>query len=459
MKKRVCSLLLALMMCGLLTAQASAASSGSPAVTNARNGVVRVVMTYDINVYDPESGDHIGTVQGYSNGSAFGVGTTGKETDVFVTNRHVVTEEDGLEEIQQGIIVYFQYQITGYYILLDNYAYNSETFTLDTSRAVPCTVIYLGEGDDADIAVLKAAENVSGRVALPLLDDEDSLQVTDGVSSLGYPSVSDGATSESYLLAGVDDVTVNSGAVSRFYDSIAVTDINSGAITGHVIQHDAAINGGNSGGPLVDANGTVVGINTYTYHGGSQAVSNSYYALRISYAKNALDSLGIRYDVYKSATVPAWAIAAAAVAVLAVILVVVLVLVRKKGPAQASGGDIPKFMADPAPTPELRIQGQSGAFAGRRFAINGQVRIGRDPGSNDLVYPDGTPGISGRHCVVTLSSGQVTLTDLGSSYGTFLSGGQKLVPNQPVTLRVGGSFYLGSEKESFVITGKGGSLS
>lgn len=455
MKKRVYSLLLALMMCGLLTVTASASGSGSPAVTNARNGVVRVVMAYDIDVYEPESGDYIGTVQGYSSGSAFGVGTSGKETDVFVTNRHVVTEEDGLVEIQQGITAYFQYQITGYYILLDNYAYNSETFTLDTSRAVPCTVIYLGGSDDADVAVLKAAENVSGRVALPLLDDEDSLQVTDRVSSLGYPGVSDGATSESYLLAGVDDVTVNSGAVSRFYDSIAVTDINSGAITGHVIQHDAAINSGNSGGPLVDQNGTVVGINTYTYHGGSQAVSNSYYALRIRYAKDALDSLGIHYDVYKPTAVPAWAIAAAAAAVIAVIVVVVIVLVRKKGPApQAAAAPV----SGPTPAQELRIQGQSGAFAGRRFAINGQVRIGRDPGGNDLVYPDGTPGISGRHCVVTLTGGQVTLTDLGSSYGTFLDGGQRLTPNQPVTLRMGDRFYLGSEKESFVITGKGGSL-
>ena len=92
------------------------------------------------------------------------------------------------------------------------------------------------------------------------------------------------------------------------------------------------------------------------------------------------------------------------------------------------------------------------------MCINGQVRIGRDPSCNDLVYPGNTPGISGRHCVVTLSGGQVTLTDLGSSYGTFLANGRKLTPNQPVTLRVGDKFSLGSEKESFVITGKGGSL-
>lgn len=457
MKKRIFSLLLALMLCGLLTVAASASGSGSSAVTNARNGVVRVVMRYDINAFDPESGDYIGTIQGYSCGSAFGVGTAGKETDVFVTNRHVVTAEDGLVELQSGDIVYFQYAVTGYYILLDNFAYNSETFTLDLSRAVPCTVIYLGESEDEDLAVLRAAENVSGRVALPLLNDENSLQVADQVSSLGYPAASDSATSESYLLASVDDVTVNSGSVSRFYDSVSVTDTNSGAITGHVIQHNADINGGNSGGPLVDKNGAVAGINTYTYHGGSQAVSNSYYALRIKYAKDALDSLEIHYDVYQPGTSTLLFAGIGGAVILAVIAVVVILAMRKKKPGDDIGGSS-QFNGGPAPAQELRIQGQSGAFAGRRFSINGQVRIGRDPGSNDLVYPNGTPGISGRHCVVTLSGGQVTLTDLGSSYGTFLANGQKLAPNQPVPLRIGDRFYLGSEKETFVITGKGGSL-
>ena len=45
--------------------------------------------------------------------------------------------------------------------------------------------------------------------------------------------------------------------------------------------------------------------------------------------------------------------------------------------------------------------------------------------------------------------------DLGSSYGTFLKG-HKLQPNVPAELKMGDRFTLGSEREAFVVTGKGG---
>ena len=52
-----------------------------------------------------------------------------------------------------GAPVYFERSITSYYVLLDNFAYNSQSFELDSSRAVPFRVIYVGEEDDADVAV------------------------------------------------------------------------------------------------------------------------------------------------------------------------------------------------------------------------------------------------------------------------------------------------------------------
>lgn len=431
MKKRLLSwVLLAGIVLSCLTGTAYAVSAGNTAA-NSRRGVVRVIA--------------LGPDGTFSLGSAFGVGKAGKETDTFVTNFHVVHSYQ-LSETGQVMV----YPAVNVWILKSSTALNPVT-GLDTSQAVPCEVVYSSETGFPDMAILKAAEPVPGRTALPLLVDESSLEVGDQVYALGYPGTSDQVEAGVYgerTVAGVEDVTITSGVVSRFTTSATFGDTR-------IIQHDATINHGNSGGPLIDENGAVVGINTY---GLGQDVEtgdvSSYYSVRIQYVIDKLDELGIPYSTARpGGNIPA--IVAVGAVVVAAVAVAAVLLARRKKPAPARAGQpAPAFHA----VAEYRIQGQSGAFAGRRFAVNGQVRIGRDPGGNDLVYPEGTPGISGRHCVVTLAGGQITLTDLGSSYGTFLADGRKLSPNQPATLRMGERFYLGTEKESFVITGKGGSF-
>lgn len=127
--------------------------------------------------------------------------------------------------------------------------------------------------------------------------------------------------------------------------------------------------------------------------------------------------------------------------------------------APAQGFQPPQ--APPAPTASLagdsglRIQGVTGSFAGRRIAIPRQLRIGRDPQRNDLVYPAGTQGISGVHCVLLVENGTVYVKDLGSTYGTFV-GGRRLAANETVPLRIGDRFSLGSDRETFQIAQKGG---
>ena len=109
----------------------------------------------------------------------------------------------------------------------------------------------------------------------------------------------------------------------------------------------------------------------------------------------------------------------------------------------------------PAETlPQLRLAGVEGAFAGRRFALEGTLRLGRLPDQNDLVFPADTTGVSGRHCVVRLTPNGAALTDLGSSFGTFLGDGTRLEPNQPVELKAGDSFTLGSQKQRFILEAK-----
>ena len=362
-------------------------------------------------------------------------------------------------------------------------------YTANTNRMVPCDVVYISE--EYDIAILKTDEPVEGRVALELAGKAEQAASGQSVYALGYPTASEEITSSTgwefsgnYLgelpiytftqtyNSQVSDVTVTSGSVSRFTTIMGEGDVR-------VIQHDAAIHPGNSGGPLVNENGVVLGINTY-----NSTAESLNYAIYVDYAREALDELGIAYNV--TAGWPVWPFLAAGGLVVAVLVVVVVILLLRRRPAQEEQAPAPA-PADPepqppmpqtpapqspvlqptapaAPTPApagipdsgLRLQGVSGTFANRRFALNGTLRIGRDPQLNQIAYPAHVKGVSRVHCELTLVNGQVYLKDLGSTYGTFLAGGQRLAASQPVPLKPGDSFSLASPQETFVLIQKGG---
>lgn len=121
------------------------------------------------------------------------------------------------------------------------------TVTLDDGKELPAKLI--GRDAKNDIAVLK----VESKDKLPTVQwgDSDKLRMGDPILAIGDPF-------------GVG-TTVTSGIVSA-----RGRDLHSGPYD-DFIQIDAAINHGNSGGPLVDASGKVVGINTaiYSPNGGS----------------------------------------------------------------------------------------------------------------------------------------------------------------------------------------------
>lgn len=477
MKKRLfswCMTAILLAASFLLTGATAEATTGGEIAAASRNGVVRILVQLP-------TGD-------YACGSAFGVGKAGEPTMYFVTNYHVAGEhtyavgvldgqevtieidESQAEEARQLGLSVVTAPPVAVWIMKNDKAYIPGR-GVDTSNTVACEVVY-AESLYPDIAVIKAVENVPERVALPLLEDEEKVEAGDAVYALGYPGTSDD-TGDTFwgtsMVADIDDVTITSGIISRF--TTASTFGNT-----RLIQHDATINHGNSGGPLIDSRGAVIGINTYSFGASDNYDDNSSYSVRIDYIKDVLDDLHIEYDLYqepgKEGGVPVAAVAG--IAALLIIAAVVIVLVRKKkanpapaAPAPASAPVMPTAAAPvvnvSAPAAQaiagdsgLRFQGVNGVFAGKRFAVTGQVKIGRDPAKNDFVYPAGTEGISGVHCVLVYQDGQLYLQDLGSTYGTFVNGGQRLAANQAVMLQPGDKFSLGSEKECFVITRKGG---
>lgn len=143
------------------------------------------------------------------------------------------------------------------YVLTNNHVVaegDSWVVQLADKRMVEAKLV--GTDPQTDVAVLKitASELVAAN-----LGDSDSLEVGDWVLAVGNPF-------------GHFDQTVTAGIISaKGRRGMGLADYTD------YLQTDAAINRGNSGGPLVDLDGEVVGINTaiFSESGGYQGVGFS----------------------------------------------------------------------------------------------------------------------------------------------------------------------------------------
>lgn len=398
-------------------------------ISEVKKGVVRILYANDL-----ANPDHMWT------GSGFGVGTVGEETDIFVTNRHVVFDEDTGKVVDRVYIltddeaVKIVYNQRGYF---DHIEFNEEYM-------IECEILFPSDNDPEypDYAIIRAERKVEGRVALPLLWTDE---VPDGthVWAVGYPGSGDDVFNldpenlELRKEADVDGSKLTPG-------NITARGTNPRAGGTHVLTHTAQTNEGNSGGPLVTDDGQVIGINTYVMpyrqDGRSTGVVEYNLSIYIDYAMDRLTRLGIPYNVYPESKESehkgniSLIIAAAGVVLIAI---VAALLLARRGPASRKGR-------------AYRLQCVSGYFAGKRFPIDGCVRIGRDPTNNDLVYPRDAKGISGRHCQLILENGSLYIEDTGSHFGTFYKG-EKILPRQRIPLRQGDEFWLAQPSEKFLI--------
>ena len=155
-------------------------------------------------------GDDVTTQRGGSLGSGFIISADG----YIVTNNHVVAPAR------------------------DNAVVEAVTVTLNDGTEYPAEVV--GRDTASDLAVLK----IRAPGALPFVRFGDSRQVRvgDWVIAIGNP----------FTLGG----TVTAGIVSALHRNIGAGQYD------RYIQTDAPINSGNSGGPMFDLQGNVIGINT-----------------------------------------------------------------------------------------------------------------------------------------------------------------------------------------------------
>jgi S1-C subfamily serine protease len=151
--------------------------------------------------------------------------------------------------------------------------------------ATSIQVTLAGDSTPRDATVIAAAE--SADIAVVRVDDTDGLVPAD-LAGTDAVRVGDQVVAIGNALALEGGMTVTQGIVSALDRSIQT---ESGSIT-DLIQTDAAISSGNSGGPLVNAAGEVVGINTAvaTSGAGVQA-SNIGFAISIEKALDVAHAL------------------------------------------------------------------------------------------------------------------------------------------------------------------------
>jgi serine protease Do len=155
------------------------------------------------------------------------------------------------------------------YIVTNNHVIDGAdeiTVILTDKTSLPATLV--GKDDKTDLALLKV--NSKQPLAVAKFGDSDHSRVGDLVMAIGDP----------FGLGG----TVTTGIVSA-----RNRDINSGPYD-DFIQTDAPINRGNSGGPLFNMDGEVIGINSaiYSPSGGSVGIG---FAIPANAAKNVIAQL------------------------------------------------------------------------------------------------------------------------------------------------------------------------
>jgi S1-C subfamily serine protease len=150
----------------------------------------------------------------------------------------------GGTEAQQAVGSGFVIDKSGHIVTNDHVVAGASRVQVSFSDNESMKARIVGEDPATDIAVLQV--NAPSRALRPLtLGNSDAVQVGDQVIAIGNP-------------LGYDR-SVTAGIVSAVGRSIQAP--NQVSTIGHAIQTDAALNHGNSGGPLLNAAGQVIGVN------------------------------------------------------------------------------------------------------------------------------------------------------------------------------------------------------
>ena len=162
----------------------------------------------------------------------------------------------------------------GYVITNHHVIENAQAVSALTSDSREYSASIIGSDETSDLAVLKV--EADGLQAAEF-GDSSVLQVGDSVAAIGDPlgTALRGTMTDGIISAINRDLTVNDRTMS-------------------LIQTNAALNNGNSGGPLINCYGQVIGINTMkmsNFYSSSTTVEGIGFAIPIDTAKPIIDEL------------------------------------------------------------------------------------------------------------------------------------------------------------------------
>jgi len=159
------------------------------------------------------------------------------------------------------------------YVLTNNHVVDgADDVRVRLSDGREFKVKVVGTDTSIDLALLKIDATGEKLPTLPL-GDSAAMRVGEWVIAIGNPLEF--------------EHTVTAGVLSAKERRVAIGDTDTGVVS--FLQTDAAINFGNSGGPLLDARGNVVGINTAIRR--SNLAEGIGFALPINHARMVIDQL------------------------------------------------------------------------------------------------------------------------------------------------------------------------
>jgi Trypsin-like serine proteases, typically periplasmic, contain C-terminal PDZ domain len=216
------------------------------AIARVRDSVVGVNNYQIVNSY----GNGYDNYGGYFPWSYFGFGN-GRG------NNYGYTQPDSSQEVKygsgSGVVIAKEYVLTNYHVVEDAHSLKISVGD-DENNLYDATVV--ASDSDKDVAVLY----VPGLTLEPVeIGDSDELVVGDWVVCIGNPIGFTG-TATAGIVSGLNREIPGDGSTTDKYG-------RSTQVVNSMIQTDAAINSGNSGGGMFNTAGQLVGIPTLKYSG------------------------------------------------------------------------------------------------------------------------------------------------------------------------------------------------